>query len=47
MQPQQQDIKAKDDASLFTDQEITQYMESFEINNANYEITDHRINQMF
>ena len=40
---QKEDIT--DNVSLFTDQEMTQYMESFEINNVNKEITDHKMNQ--
>ena len=38
---QKEDITG--DVSLFTDQEMTQYMESFEINNVNKEITNNTI----
>ena len=44
-QQKQQEEDIIDDVFLYTDQEKTQYMESFEINNANKEITDHKMNQ--
>ena len=43
--PLQQEENITADIYLFTDQEMTQYMESFERNDANKEINDHKLNQ--
>ena len=42
--PLQQEMDIIDDVSLLTDQEMTQYIELFERNTVNKEITDHKMN---